>query len=143
MTEKLNDFELYEIDGETYSLNEIRGFIESSKKVERQTRFINALKLNLSKTTQERNQLCDKANRLNKELQDIKQMSMWEFADKYCSDSQMEADARLFAKELLHSRVTGEYKDNETAAVIAEEEFIAQGEKHYNDTWNIACGDDF
>jgi hypothetical protein len=124
MTEKLNDFELYEIDGETYSLNEIRGFIESSKKVERQTRFINALKLNLSKTTQERNQLCDK-------LHEIQNLSMFEFGNRYCSSESLEADGHAFARSL------GIGVDN------AEDDFIAQGEKHYNDTWNIACGDDF
>ena len=97
---------------------------------------VNALKLNLSKTTQERNEAIDK-------LHKIQNMSMWDFADKYCSEDQLEEDGRLFARELLRTRVTGEYKDNETAARIAEEEFIAQGEKHYNDTWNIACGDDF
>ena len=124
MTEKLNDFELYEIDGETYSLNEIRGFIESSKKVERQTRFINALKLNLSKATQERNQLCDK-------LHEIQNLSMFEFGNRYCSSESLEADGHAFARSL------GIGVDN------AEDDFIAQGEKHYNDTWNIACGDDF
>ena len=124
MTEKLNDFELYEIDGETYSLNEIRGFIESSKKVERQTRFINALKLNLSKTTQERNQLCDK-------LHEIQNLSMFEFGNRYCSSESLEADGHAFARSL------GIGVDN------AEDDFIAQGEKHYNDTWNIACWDDF
>ena len=124
MTEKLNDFELYEIDGETYSLNEIRGFIESSKKVERQTRFINALKLNLSKTTQERNQLCDK-------LHEIQNLSMFEFGNRYCSSESLEADGHAFARSLGIGV-------NKT-----EDDFIAQGEKHYNDTWNIACGDDF
>lgn len=93
MTEKLNDFELYEIDGETYSLNEIRGFIESSKKVERQTRFINALKLNLSKTTQERNQLYDK-------LHEIQNLSMFEFGNRYCSQESLEADGHAFARSL-------------------------------------------
>ena len=93
MTEKLNDFELYEIDGETYSLNEIRGFIESSKKVERQTRFINALKLNLSKTTQERNQLCDK-------LHEIQNLSMFEFGNRYCSSESLEVDGHAFARSL-------------------------------------------
>ena len=93
MTEKLNDFELYEIDGETYSLNEIRGFIESSKKVERQTRFINALKLNLSKTTQERNQLCDK-------LHEIQNLSMFEFGNRYCSQESLEADGHALARSL-------------------------------------------
>ena len=142
-----NRDELILIDGEYYSQKELVAFIESNRELaqrcERQTRFIKALKLNLSKTTLERNEFCDKANRLTKELQDIKSMSMWEFADKYCSDSQMEEDARLFAKELLHSRVTGEYKDNEKAAVIAEEEFINNGEALYERTWNINCGDDF
>ena len=144
---KDNKDELILIDGEYYSHQELVAFIESNRELaqrgERQTRFIKALKLNLSKTTLERNEFCDKANRLTKELQDIKSMSMWEFADKYCSDSQMEEDAKLFAKELLHSRVTGEYKDNEKAAVIAEEGFINNGEALYERTWNINCGDDF
>jgi len=78
-----------------------------------------------------------------RELDRVTSMGMFEFADKYCSDSQMESDARLFAKELLHSRVTGEYKDNEKAAVIAEEEFINHCEALYEATWNINCGDDF
>ena len=149
-----NRDELILIDGEYYSHQELVAFIESNRELaqrcERQTRFIKALKLNNSKLTIERNQLIDEnmkrieeSNRLFGELEDIKHLSMWEFADKYCSDSQMEEDARLFAKELLHSRVTGEYKDNEKAAVIAEEEFINNGEALYEATWNINCGDDF
>ena len=113
-------------------------------------RCVEALKLNLSAVTLERNKLVDKVhfldqkcNAYHKEVLEITHMGMWDFADKYCSDSQVEADARLFAKELLHSRVTGEYKNNELAARIAEEEFINQGEAHYERTWNINCGDDF
>ena len=108
MTEKLNDFELYEIDGETYSLNEIRGFIESSKKVERQTRFINALKLNLSETTKERNQLVEKIHFLeakckayHQEVLEITSMGMFEFADNYCNDEQLDEAGKAFAKALL------------------------------------------
>lgn len=108
MKEKLNDFELYEIDGETYSLNEIRGFIESSKKVERQTRFINALKLNLSETTKERNQLVEKIHFLeakckayHQEVLEITSMGMFEFADNYCNDEQLDEAGKAFAKALL------------------------------------------
>ena len=32
LTMKLNDYQLYEIDGELYSLNELRAFIEIKKK---------------------------------------------------------------------------------------------------------------
>ena len=108
MTEKLNDFKLYEIDGETYSLNEIRGFIESSKKIERQTRFINALKLNLSETTKERNQLVEKIHFLeakckayHQEVLEITSMGMFEFADNYCNDEQLDEAGKAFAKALL------------------------------------------
>ena len=85
---------------------------------------VKALKLNLSKTTQERNQLCDK-------LHEIQNLSMFEFGNRYCSSESLEADGHAFARSL------GIGVDN------AEDDFIAQGEKHYNDTWNIACGDDF
>ena len=95
---KLNNFELYEIDGVLYSLEEIRGFIESSKelaqKCERQSRFIRALKLNNAKTTEERNRFCD-------ELHQIKQMSMFEFGNRYCTNDSLEADGKAFARALL------------------------------------------
>ncbi len=127
-------------------LPELMGLREANEELQARNEFlercVQAMRMNNAKVTLERNRICDKAMKLSKELQDIKQMSMWGFADKYCSDSQMEADARLFAKELLSSRVTGEYKDNETAAVIAEEEFISNGEALYETTWNINCGED-
>ena len=142
-----DDNVLYEINGVAYSLNELKAFIETStelsRKVGRQTRFINALKLHNSELTLERNKLCDKCMAQSRELKDIKSMSMWEFADKYCSEDQLEEDGRLFARELLRTRVTGEYKDNEKAAAIAEEVFIANGEALYEATWNINCGDDY
>ena len=99
MIEKqLNNFELYEIDGVLYSLEELRGFIETSKeltrKTERQTRFIKALKLDNSRTTIERNNAID-------ELHRIKQMSMFEFGNRYCNDESLEEDGKAFAKALL------------------------------------------
>ena len=127
---KLNDFTLYEIDGEYYSLEEIRAFITTSneltRKTERQTRFIKALKLNNSKLTVERNQL-------QNELDHIKSMSMFEFGNKYASDESLEADGRAFARSLLGKPMT--------KADIEEEKMIADGEAHYERF--AFLGDDF
>jgi len=121
---KDNRDELILINGEYYSQKELEGFIESStelaQKVERQTRFIKALKLNLSKTTLERNQFCDKATRLNKELQDIKQMSMFEFGNTYCSSESLEADGHALARSLGVGTMTPE----EIAIEKAENAYI-------------------
>ena len=54
---------------------------------------VNALKLNLSKTTQERNEAIDK-------LHKIQQMSMFEFGNRYCSQESLEADGHAFARSL-------------------------------------------
>ena len=62
---------------------------------------VEGLKLNLSKTTIERNKLCDRVNKLSKELQDIKQMSMFEFGNTYCSSESLEADGHALARSLL------------------------------------------
>ena len=106
MTEKLTNDRLYEIDGETYSLEEIKGFIKASEKLARQTRFINALKMRCSK-------YCLENHELHKKIAD------------------MEFTSRLLGKPMTESD-------------IAEEQFIENGEKHYEKTWNLACeGDDF
>ena len=101
------------------------------KKLEFKDRMINGLKLNLHKTTAERNRLCDKCNAQSKELQDIKQLSMFEFGNLYCSNESLEADGHAFARSLLGKPAT--------AADIAEETAIANGEKHYA----IFNGDDY
>ena len=102
---KDNRDELILINGEYYSHQELVAIIESNRELaqrcERQTRFIKALKLNLSKTTLERNEFYDKANRLTKELQDIKSMSMFEFGNTYCSSESLEADGHALARALL------------------------------------------
>ena len=96
--------ELIFIDGEYYSHKEIVAIIESNKelarKCERQTRFIEALKLSNSQITLERNKLCDKCNRQAKELHDIKNMSMFEFGNTYCTSESLEADGHAFARSL-------------------------------------------
>ena len=99
-----NRNELIFIDGEYYSHKEIVAIIESNKelakKSERQSTFIRALKLSNSKLTLERNELCDKCHRQSKELQDIKQMSMFEFGNTYCTSETLEADGHAFARAL-------------------------------------------
>ena len=85
MTRKLNNFELYEIDGETYSLEEIKGFIEASQKLARQTRFINALKMRCSDYSQ-------RIIELESEIADMK------FTRKYLTS---EEAGKRFAQELL------------------------------------------
>ena len=95
---------LYEINGEAYSLNELKAFItncdELAKKTSRQTRFIEALKLHNSELTLERNELCDKCTAQSRELKDIKSMSMFEFGNTYCSSESLEADGHAFARSL-------------------------------------------
>ena len=129
---ELNNSELYKIDGEYYSLEELRAFIincdELARQTERQSRFIKALKLNNSQLTVERNEL-------QKELNHIKSMSIFEFGNKYASDESLEADGKAFARSLLGKPMT--------KADIEEENFIAEGEAEYERTWNIADGDDF
>ena len=129
---ELNNSELYKIDEEYYSLEELRAFITNcdklARKTERQNRFIKALKINNSQLSVERNQL-------QNELDHIKSMSMFEFGNKYASDESLEADGRAFAKSLLGKPMT--------KTDIEEETFIAEGEAEYERTWNIADGDDF
>ena len=129
---ELNNSELYKIDDKYYSLEELRAFItncdELARQTERQSRFIKALKLNNSQLTVERNEL-------QKGLNHIKSMSMFEFGNKYASDESLEADGRAFARSLLGKPMP--------KADIEEENFIAEGEAEYERTWNIADGDDF
>ena len=118
MTEKLSEYTLYEIDGEIYSLEEIRGFIESQKTVERKTRFTKAIQLANQQLTKERNDLIDRNIKLSKELQDIKNLTMFEFGNKYCSTESLEADGHAFARALLGKPMTPE--DIDVAITEAE-----------------------
>ena len=106
MTEKLTNYKLYEIDGETYSLEEIKGFIEASKNTAFLKRQNTALKMRCSK-------YCLENHELRKKIADM------EFTSRLLGEPMTESD-------------------------IAEEQFIENGEKHYEKTWNLACeGDDF
>ena len=99
-----NRDELILINGEYYSHAELEGLIESNRelavKCERQTSFIKALKLSNSKLTLERNDLCDKVTALSRELQDIKQLSMFEFGNIYCSSESLEDAGHALARSL-------------------------------------------
>ena len=57
-------------------------------------RAVKALKLNNTRITLERNAALD-------ELQHIKQMSMFEFGNTYCSSESLESDGHAFARALL------------------------------------------
>ena len=112
--------ELILIKGEYYSHNELVAIVESNKelarKTDRQTRFIEALKLHNSELTHERNKLCDKCMAQSRELKDIKSMSMFEFGNTYCSTESLEADGHAFARSLLGKPMT----DEELAIEAAE-----------------------
>jgi predicted nuclease with TOPRIM domain len=73
---------------------------ELERETERQSNFIQSLKLSNSKLTLERNRLCDKCNAQSKELQDIKKLSMFEFGNLYCSSESLEADGHALARSL-------------------------------------------
>lgn len=116
--------ELILIDGETYSHKEIKGLIESNYELaircERQNRFIRALKLTNSKLTLERNELCEKCHSQSRELKDIKELSMFEFGNLYCSSESLEADGHAFARSLLGKPMT----DEDLAIEAAEDNYV-------------------
>ena len=111
MTEKkLNNFDLYEINGELYSLNEIRGFIESSKTLSKTNHDLreenSALKVDndfLQKQNAACKMRCSKltlqVRNLESEIKDMK------FTRKYLTS---EEAGRAFARELLGQPMTEE-----------------------------------
>ena len=98
-----------------------------SNRIRFQNRMINGLKLNNGDLTLERNRLSEKCDKQSKELQDIKNMSMFEFGNTYCTSESLEADGHAFARSLLGKPMT----DEDLAIEAAE-----NGYKPYN-------GDDF
>ena len=83
---------------EMTEIHSIEDLILENEALEARNEFlekcVKALKLNLSKTTQERNEAIDK-------LHKIQQMSMFEFGNRYCSSESLEADGHALARELL------------------------------------------
>jgi len=59
---------------------------------------IKELKRQLDEATDENLMRIEESNRLFNELFEIKHMSMWEFADKYCSDKDMEEAGHALAR---------------------------------------------
>lgn len=111
-----------------YTQIEVKGFQDLCKhlaEVEARNEFlercVNALKLNMAQLTKERNDFCKKNIELSKELHDIKQMSMFEFGNTYCSDESLEADGKAFARALgVGVRMT----DDEVAIAKAEDNYV-------------------
>lgn len=66
----------------------------------REKRFKDAVKLNNSKLTLERNALIDENTSLRQELTEIKNLSMYEFADKYCTSEELEEAGHQLARSL-------------------------------------------
>ena len=75
---------LAELEKENEALTARNEFLE---------RMVNGIKLNNSKLTQERNAYLD-------ELMAIKNMSMFEFGNKYCNAESLSNDAKAFARAL-------------------------------------------
>ena len=74
--------------------NLIKEIVELKAKLERKERILEGVKLNNGKLTLERKKLLD-------ELQSIKRMGVWEFANTYCSDEQNAEAGRQLARSLL------------------------------------------
>ena len=66
----------------------------------REKRFKDAVKLNNSKLTLERNALIEENTSLRQELNKIKELSMYEFADKYCTSEELEEAGHQLARRL-------------------------------------------
>jgi len=69
---------------------------------------LDGVKSNLRKVTDERNELLgenmkriEESNRLYGELQDIKHLSVWEFANLYCNEEEHAEAGHALAKDLL------------------------------------------
>lgn len=104
-------------------LTELQGLREAKDSLERDNDFLqrqnSALRFR-----------CATYSRKNMELEaEIRDM-------KFTRDYLTSEDAgKAFARELLGKPMTPED--------LAEERAIAEGEAHYERTWNINCGDDF
>ena len=138
MTEKkLNNFDLYEIDGELYSLNELKGFIESSKTLSKTNHDLreenSALKVDndfLQRQNSACKMRCSQYAIENKELRD--EIADLRFTHKMLGS---EEAGRAFARELLGKPMT--------EADIAEEKAIVEGEQAYYEMGTALYGDDF
>ena len=93
-------------------LPELQGLREANEELRARNEFlercVEALKLNLSAVTLERNKLVDKVhfldqkcNAYHKEVLEITSMDMWEFANLYCNEAQLEEAGHQLARSLL------------------------------------------
>jgi hypothetical protein len=106
----------------------------TSKIVEVKAMNIKDIQLEIQEVKEHNDFLQRQNNALRLELQRIKSMGMFEFANEFCSEDQLEDAGHAFARSLG----VGVHDDN-----LTELEFTSNGEAHYEATWNINCGDDF
>ena len=114
------------------TLLEIQKLEEENKELKAQNEFLQKKYADLKKHYDdfyEKEYLAriDECNNLWGELFEIKHMTMWEFAAKYCSDEDMEQAGHQLARSLLGHRMTD------------EEVKIAETESRYD----YYTGDDF
>jgi predicted nuclease with TOPRIM domain len=113
--------QIIELEEENKSLKMDNDFLQ--RKLEQKERMLKGVKLNNSKLTLERNDLLkqvsdlkrkydefyekeylvriEECNKLWGELFDIKHLSMWEFANKYCTEEEQAQAGKQLARELL------------------------------------------
>ena len=92
MNENSENIKIDELLEELHYLRARNDFLE---------RCVNGLKLHNHQITQERNQSIEKMLELQRELSDIKELSMFEFGNKFCSEESLEEDGHRFARALL------------------------------------------
>jgi len=97
---------------DTNEIHSVKDLILKNEELQARNEFlercVEALKLNLSAVTIERNKLVDKVhfldqkcNAYHKEVLEITSMDMWEFANLYCSEAQLEEAGHQLARSLL------------------------------------------
>ena len=86
---------------------------------------IKELKRQLDEATDENLMRIEESNRLFNELFEIKHMSMWEFADKYCSDKDMEEAGHALARSFGIGVKKDSFVEAEIASEKAEQETVS------------------
>ena len=97
---------------DTNEIHSVKDLILKNEELQARNEFlercVEALKLNISAVTLERNKLVDKVhfldqkcNAYHKEVLEITSMDMWEFANLYCSEAQLEEAGHQLARSLL------------------------------------------
>ena len=96
---------------------------------------IKELKRQLDEATDENLMRIEESNRLFNELFEIKHMSMWEFADKYCSDKDMEEAGHALARSFGIGVKKDSFVEAEIASEKAEQETVSAMSSYLGDDY--------